>query len=70
MGVTARYDFLARFAEMDRCVRCDREVFPGAPGANIHIDDGKVCYAASIGRRSEFTDEELETYRKIKRRLK
>lgn len=43
---------------------------PGAMsvGANIHIDDGQICYAGSIGRRSEFTAEELATYRKIKTR--
>jgi hypothetical protein len=37
-------------------------------GAMIHIEDGETCYAASIGRRSDFTPEELEIYRRIKRR--
>lgn len=43
---------------------------PSAMSANasIHIKDGATCYSASVGRRSEFTDEELWTYRKIKGR--
>jgi hypothetical protein len=43
---------------------------PSAMSANasIHIADGATCYAASIGRRNDFTPEELEIYRRIKRR--
>lgn len=36
-------------------------------GAMMHFDDGEVCYAKSLGRRSEFDPAWLEEYRRIKR---
>lgn len=37
-------------------------------GAMLHIEDGATCYAASIGRRSEFTEEYLEQFREMRKK--